>query len=354
MKKYGTIYLDWDGVLWDFKQAFCDWHKLVQQDCDWWEFYETLHLTADEFHLMLSKLPQEFWQQEKYILPHAHKLVAWARANAEKAFVLTVAPEWDASAGKQNLARLLGLTVYTVATPLEKIEFAKMGSLLIDDKDTTVLRFAREISGAGGGYVWPTNYNQGLDHSWYFKKSWLEKVEAKEEVKPLKAHWALTDEDRNEMLRSHKKAGEAVRVEKPVVDKKPEPVVEIGVISNSFNDVWVKKPVVDEKPVLDYDAMDEAKKRKMTPMYSGLLAYFPDALAEVAQNSMVGHYQHNEPSEPMHWDREKSADELDAIIRHIADHSKSPRDKDGTLHMTKVVWRALAFVQKYLEEENNG
>ena len=25
-KKYDTIYLDWDGVLWDFKQAFCDWN----------------------------------------------------------------------------------------------------------------------------------------------------------------------------------------------------------------------------------------------------------------------------------------------------------------------------------------
>ena len=33
-----------------------------------------------------------------------------------------------------------------------------------------------------------------------------------------------------------------------------------------------------EKPKLDYEAMDTAKRRKMTPMYSGLLAYFPDAL----------------------------------------------------------------------------
>tara|TARA_R110000787_G_scaffold26157_1_gene73429 strand:- start:447 stop:1418 length:972 start_codon:yes stop_codon:yes gene_type:complete len=322
MKKYETVYLDWDGVLWDFKQAFCDWHKLVQQDCDKWEFYETLHLTADEFHLMLSKLPQEFWQQEKYITPHAHKLVAWANKFGENVFVLTVAPQWDAAQGKQNLARLLGLTVYTVATPLKKMEFASKGCLLIDDKDTTVIRFAKKVSGSGGGYVWPANYNQGLDHSWYFKKSWLEKTE-----KPIKSHWALTDEDRSEMLRFHKKAGDAVRVE---------------------------KPVVDEKPVLDYDDMDEAKQRKMTPMYSGLLAYFPDALALVARNSMVGHYQHNDPKDEMYWDREKSADELDAIIRHISDHSKSPKDKDGTLHMSKVAWRALAFVQKFIEEEKGS
>jgi hypothetical protein len=111
--------------------------------------------------------------------------------------------------------------------------------------------------------------------------------------------------------------------------------------------------VVDEKLVLDYDAMSEAKQRKMTPMYSGLLAYFPDALALVARNSMVGHVQHNDPKDEMYWDRTKSADELDAIIRHIADHSKDPRDKDGTLHMSKVAWRALAFLQKFIEEEND-
>ena len=352
MKEYDTIYLDWDGVLWDFKQAFCDWFKFVQQDCDKWEFYETLHLTADEFHSMLSKLPQEFWEQKKYIMPHAHKLVAWAKANAEEVFVLTVAPEWDASAGKQNLARLLGLTVYAVATPLEKMEFASKGCLLIDDKDSTVIRFARAISGAGGGYVWPTNYNQGLDTSWYFQKSWLHEG---------KAHWALTDEDRSEMIKYARSGSgqwaltdsDRSDILKDMVDEKPEPVAEVEIGVKSFNDVWAEKPVLDKKPVLDYDAMDEAERRKMTPMYSGLLAYFPDALALVARNSMVGHVQHNPPNTDMYWDRNKSADELDAIIRHIADHSKNPRDVDGTLHMSKVCWRALAMLQKFIEGEKN-
>ena len=98
--------------------------------------------------------------------------------------------------------------------------------------------------------------------------------------------------------------------------------------------------------------MDEAKKRKMTPMYSGLLAYFPDALAVVAQNSMVGHYQHNDPKDPMYWDREKSADDPDGMVRHLADHSKNPYDTDGRLHLGKVAWRALAMLQKFIEEEN--
>ena len=72
-KKYDTIYLDWDGVLWDFKQAFCDWNGVQVPDTDKWEFYEALSMTAGKFHEVLSELPQEFWQQEKYLMPHAHK-----------------------------------------------------------------------------------------------------------------------------------------------------------------------------------------------------------------------------------------------------------------------------------------
>jgi hypothetical protein len=284
MKKYDTIYLDWDGVLWNFKQAFCDWNGVQAPDSNKWEFYEALSMTAGKFQEVLSELPQEFWQQEKYILPHAHKLVEWARANAENVFILTVAPEWSTAQGKQNIARkLFDLGVYTVAKAEEKVEFAKDNTLLIDDRASSVVRFANDTS-LSGGYIWPAEYNDGLDPSWYFDVSWLE-------------------------------------------------------------------PTVDSKPVLDYDAMDEAKRRKMTPMYSGLLAYFPDALALVARNSMVGHYQHNDHNDPMYWDRSKSADEMDAMIRHMADHSKNPRDKDGTLHMSKVAWRALAFVQKFIEEE---
>ena len=304
-KKYDTIFLDWDGVIWDFKRAYCDWFGVGVPDTDKWEFYEALGHDADDFHEILSELPQEFWQQDKYILPHAEDLVRWARANADKVFILTVAPEWEARQGKQNLARKhFDLGIYTVAKAEEKIEFAKKGCLLIDDKPATVFRFASCV--VAGGYVWPANYNQGLDASWYFKKSWLHEG---------KAHWALTDSDRYDML----------------------------------NDAITAKA---EKPKLDYEAMDEAKKRKMTPMYSGLLAYFPDALALVARNSMIGHYQHNDPKDPMYWDREKSADDPDAMLRHLADHSKDPYDDDGRLHLGKAAWRSLAMLQKFIEEQN--
>ena len=66
----------------------------------------------------------------------------------------------------------------------------------------------------------------------------------------------------------------------------------------------------------------------------------------VAQLSFVGNKQHN-PDKPMHWDRSKSGDELDALMRHLIEAGTT--DSDGVLHDTKVAWRALAHLQKTLE-----
>jgi len=93
---------------------------------------------------------------------------------------------------------------------------------------------------------------------------------------------------------------------------------------------------------------DDAKERKGTPMYSGVIAYFPNALKEVAKCSFAGQQQHN-PNRPLAWDRSKSGDELDALTRHLTDHSINPMDDDGILHLTKVCWRALAYLEKQLE-----
>lgn len=98
----------------------------------------------------------------------------------------------------------------------------------------------------------------------------------------------------------------------------------------------------------------DAQVRKATPLYSGLLAYFPLALEEVAKVSYVGNEQHN-PGQPLHWDRAKSTDELDALLRHVADHAKgSVFDTDGQRHLAKAAWRALARLQKDLELDRDG
>ena len=82
-----------------------------------------------------------------------------------------------------------------------------------------------------------------------------------------------------------------------------------------------------------------------------MLRYFPDALAAVAECSKKGNDQHN-PGKPLHWDRSKSGDELDALTRHLVEAGTV--DTDGVRHSTKVAWRALANLQKEIEREREA
>lgn len=89
-----------------------------------------------------------------------------------------------------------------------------------------------------------------------------------------------------------------------------------------------------------------AKERKERPVYSGVLRYFPDALLEVARCSYIGNEQHH-PGEPLWWDRSKSTDEADALVRHLMD--AGTLDTDGIRHTAKAAWRSLALLQKEIE-----
>lgn len=95
----------------------------------------------------------------------------------------------------------------------------------------------------------------------------------------------------------------------------------------------------------------DAQERKGTPIYSGVLKYFPDALAEIARVSQAGNDQHH-PNTPLHWDRAKSTDELDALTRHLLEAGTV--DSDGMRHSAKMAWRALAHLQKEMEAEAAG
>lgn len=95
----------------------------------------------------------------------------------------------------------------------------------------------------------------------------------------------------------------------------------------------------------------DSKERKATPIFSGFLAYFPLAVAAVAQLSLVGNKQHNPDSE-MFWDRSKSGDEKDALVRHLLEAGSI--DHDGIRHSAKVAWRAMANLEKELEGVRRG
>ena len=101
----------------------------------------------------------------------------------------------------------------------------------------------------------------------------------------------------------------------------------------------------------DFDERLKETNRKTMPVFSGVLKYFPDAIREVAKTSWIGNQQHH-PDKPLHWDRSKSGDELDALTRHLMEAGNI--DTDLVRHSAKVAWRALANLQKELEENGEA
>ena len=107
----------------------------------------------------------------------------------------------------------------------------------------------------------------------------------------------------------------------------------------------------DLKEIKEYSDMllpTDAQERKQIPIVSGVLDYFPLAIAEVAKCSWAGNQQHH-PDKPLHWDKTKSTDHADCIARHLVDRGKF--DTDGQRHSAKLAWRALALLQLELENE---
>tara|TARA_R110000851_G_scaffold252562_1_gene405073 strand:- start:393 stop:857 length:465 start_codon:yes stop_codon:yes gene_type:complete len=81
---------------------------------------------------------------------------------------------------------------------------------------------------------------------------------------------------------------------------------------------------------------ENAAERKTYPIYSGFINYFPHAVAAVSHMSHKGNQQHH-PDKPLHWDKQKSADELDALMRHMLDED-----------WEQVAWRAMANLERKL------
>lgn len=107
---------------------------------------------------------------------------------------------------------------------------------------------------------------------------------------------------------------------------------------------------MSDSPIVRYtrylDSFDSAGRKKV-PMFSGLLAYFPDACAAVAEHSFKGNAKHN-PGEALHHARGKSMDHTDCIIRHVVNYEGMDGD---SLEVVALAWRALALAQEVLERK---
>jgi len=84
---------------------------------------------------------------------------------------------------------------------------------------------------------------------------------------------------------------------------------------------------------------NDPQVRKNIPIYRGFIEYFPDAIVEVTKLSVKGSDQHHS-DKGLHWDKSKSSDELDCLMRHLI-------EKD----YVAVAWRAMANLQRKLEQE---
>jgi hypothetical protein len=92
---------------------------------------------------------------------------------------------------------------------------------------------------------------------------------------------------------------------------------------------------------------EDSDERKKYPMATGVLDYFPDAIAYLAFLSWQANEQHN-PGQEVHWARGKSMDHANTLMRHFA--QRGTIDKDRIRHTGKVAWRALAMLQEELEQ----
>lgn len=118
-----------------------------------------------------------------------------------------------------------------------------------------------------------------------------------------------------------------------------------GAVAEYHAALWQGLQVIDNEPKPG-GLNGSAEDRKQIPVASGVLDYFPDAIAAIAHCSWVGNEQHN-PGQPLHWSRHKSADHGDCMMRHFM--QRGAVDSDGVRHSTKTAWRALALLQLELE-----
>lgn len=108
-------------------------------------------------------------------------------------------------------------------------------------------------------------------------------------------------------------------------------------------DAEIAAEAVLKKPILPEDSA----ARKEMPMATGVLDYFPRALAYVAKVSKIGNDKHN-PGQPLHWSKGKSDDHADTIVRHLVD--RGTKDSQKVRHSGYLAWRSLANLEIELEE----
>lgn len=105
-------------------------------------------------------------------------------------------------------------------------------------------------------------------------------------------------------------------------------------------------PTQTTPPTKKFHLPEDDAIRALYPMADGCLDYFPNALAEVSRISYEGSAKHN-PGQPMYWNRAKSHDHRNKVIRHTVE---TKDDSEASIeHAAQAAWRALAQLQVMIE-----
>jgi len=91
------------------------------------------------------------------------------------------------------------------------------------------------------------------------------------------------------------------------------------------------------------------KERKQIRIYDGFMKYFANAIVEVTKVSCKGSEQHH-PNQELHWDKDKSKEELNSLMRHLLEAMET----DATEDWARVAWRAMANLQRKCESKKEG
>jgi hypothetical protein len=83
-------------------------------------------------------------------------------------------------------------------------------------------------------------------------------------------------------------------------------------------------------------------------IFSGVVGYFPNALAAIGRWSAAANEKHN-PGEPMHWAFPKSTAHLDAAMSHLTQAGRVDPET-GVPHLVNAAWRVLAALETSLIE----
>lgn len=116
-----------------------------------------------------------------------------------------------------------------------------------------------------------------------------------------------------------------------------------AVLANPFTGLATSTPVL---PV-------DSNQRKGVPIFSGVLNYFPLAIAAVARHSKRGNDKYN-PGQPLHHDRSKSQDHRDCVARHLIDVNTYNTELDEYEDAAAMAWRSLAILQELEEKRLNA